>query len=139
MANLTIHKTGPSQVYEDEILIQRDMDLPYSVQLFEPDADCGCDEENSSPYSVAGHEFIFEIFKSKESLEALIEFDDEDWERDESPDQDDSVEDIVKRNILWTELSSLDNDVDYWYRFYAIDAVGIKFLLVRGTLRKETH
>lgn len=136
-----ILKTFPDKIVEDDIFIPRDMDLPWSVQLYKPEdgVPCNCDNiDELDPYNTAGHQFIMEIFKSSNSLEPLVEFGDEMWTRAASAGQEAPVvDDIVRRIIKWEDHSPiLQLGVPYWYRFRSLDAIETKFGIVVGKFLK---
>lgn len=134
--NFKIATTSPENVFEEKISIPRDADLPFSVQLYKKNAET----DEYEPYDLNGHTVVFEIFQSQHSLEPLVEFLDEDWSREESPDQEDTpVSDILEKVILWEDHSELKNGVEYWWRFRATDAADVDFIIGRGVFFKEMY
>lgn len=134
--NVDIKYTSPDDVLEEDITIPRDTDLPITIQLY-----TGKVTYNSAdPYDLNGHTITMEIFSDRNALEALVEFTDDDWDREESPDQSETaVNDIIKRVILWEELSVLETENSYWYRIIATDAASVSFQIVRGTFLKQGY
>lgn len=138
MSKVVIHKTTPGKPYEFPISIPKDMDLPLSIQLYDPGDDCNCTHGNSDPYDTAGHEFTFEIYDDEDFTNLIVDFPDADWETSISVGQDGvEVADIVGRIFKAAELTDLTKGNEYYFRFFAQDADATKFLIARGTFIVE--
>lgn len=135
-----IHTSTPDDPYDIEIVIPRDMDLPFSVRLYAPADPFICDVIKRDPYNTAGNEFVFEIFTDQESTTPLVEFLNAVWTTSESEGQDGTpVNDIVSHTFLASELTALTKGQEYWCRFRGTDADGVDYLIGRGTFLVERY
>ena len=133
MSTLTFYKTSPEDVYEEDIIVPKDNDLPVTVQAVNNDAD-------ETPYDFSGQTIKMEILEHSSDDTALITIADGSWTRDQSSEGATAgVTDKLKTTIDWATMKppTLELLFTYWWRIIVTDAVGTDFTIARGPFMLE--
>lgn len=132
MSTLTFYKTSPEDVYEDDILLPKDNDLPLTIQAVNNDA-------TETPYDFSGQTVKLQIFEHSSDDAAVVEVLNANWTQDQSTEGASAgVNDIIKTTVAWATLHpTLDLLYPYWFRVIVTDAVGDDYTIVRGEFKLD--
>lgn len=134
---MDIKTTSPESIYEREIFVPWDTDLPFELRLWEPNED---DPSTPLDFNFAGHKIIFRIFQyepATEDQQPIIEFENSSFERDQSNDQQGtSITNILRRLIRWEELEDIMQNIDYFYLIIGESPLPERYTIMQGPFRK---
>lgn len=136
---MRVETTSPESIYEKDILVPWDTDLPIEIRLWEPNEDATF---NRIDFNLAGHKVYFRIYEYEPTtidIDPIIEFSNSSWDRDQSDDQGGvAVDNILKRLVIWEELSDLQPGVDYFYMLIGETPLPERYAIMKGVFRKGT-
>jgi len=131
--------TSPDDILEKKIIMPRDTDYPIKITARDYDP---ANPNIKTPYDFTGDTIQLDIFESEyaaQTTQPLITLDNTHWTITQDADGVNAgVSNVVTMNLLWTDVSTLSSLVDYWYRIYDTDSLGLHYTIMRGILVKDS-
>lgn len=131
------YRTSPDDVYEQDIEVPRDTDLPVVITAVEDDDDC--DDSNNPPFDFTGSTVVMEIFEHHSDDVPILTIPNGDWTITQNQDGIDAgVNNQIKNTIDWDTLDTdLELLIPYWYRVHITDAAGTPYTAFRGEFKLD--